>query len=115
VVTLKVKYADFSLVTRRVTLPDPTDDDRAIYEAARAQLARVERAQAVRLTGVSVSGFAGEEEAGQLGLFAGPAAPEPADATRRRALNAALDALTDRFGDQAVTRADLSRPRGGGG
>jgi DNA polymerase-4 len=111
VVTLKVKYADFSLVTRRVTLSHPTDDDRAIFEAARAQLARVERGRPVRLTGVSVSDFAGVAERGQLGLFAGPASPEPPDTARRRALNAALDVRADRFGEGTVTRADLARPR----
>ncbi len=110
VVTLKVKYADFTLVTRRVTLADPTDDDRAICVAARAQLARVDLSRPVRLTGVSVSGFAGEEERGQLDLFAaapGPAAGAPPGAARRRALNAALDAIADRHGEGAVTRADL--------
>jgi DNA polymerase IV len=68
-VTLKLKYADFEQVTRRVTLPAATDDGRAIYDAAAAQLARADLSRAVRLTGVSVSGFdAGAE---QLGLFDG--------------------------------------------
>ncbi|WP_242395230.1 DNA polymerase IV [Anaeromyxobacter oryzisoli] len=107
VVTLKVKYADFELVTRRVTLPHPTDDDRAIYEAARAQLERVELARPIRLTGVSVSGFAGPEEREQLGLFPPSVVPRPPEEDRRRRLNAALDALADRFGEGAVTRADL--------
>jgi DNA polymerase-4 len=35
--------------------------------------------------------------------------PRPAEAERRRALNAALDAIARRFGDGAVTRADLAR------
>jgi DNA polymerase IV len=105
VVTLKVKYADFSQVTRRVTLELPTDDDRAIFETARAQLARVELAQPVRLTGVSVSEFAGTEERGQLGLFAAEVVPRPGE-DKRRALNAALDRLADRFGDGAVRPAD---------
>jgi DNA polymerase-4 len=110
VVTLKVKYADFTLVTRRVTLPQPTDDDGTIHEAARGQLARIDLGRPVRLTGISVSGFAGEAERGQLGLFeTTPSARPPAD-ERRRALNAALDALADRFGEQAVTRADLVGP-----
>ncbi|HYD42288.1 MAG TPA: DNA polymerase IV [Anaeromyxobacter sp.] len=115
VVTLKVKYADFTLVTRRVTLGHPTDDDRILFDAARAQLDRVELARRVRLTGISVSDFAGPAERGQLGLFAGPApAAEPPDAGRRRALHSALDALADRFGDDAVVRADLAgrRPHG---
>nr|WP_041450411.1 DNA polymerase IV [Anaeromyxobacter dehalogenans] len=108
VVTLKVKYADFTLVTRRVTLERATDDDRAIFEAARAQLERVDLRRPVRLTGISVSGFAGDEERGQLGLFGGAPAPPPPEASRRKALNAALDALAGRFGEGAVTRADLA-------
>jgi DNA polymerase-4 len=107
-VTLKVKYSDFTLVTRRTTLPGATDDDRAIYDAARAQLARVDLARAVRLTGVSVSGFGDAEGTAQLDLFAPGAAPPP-DA-RRRALNQALDDIAERYGDGAVTRADEADP-----
>jgi DNA polymerase-4 len=109
-VTLKVKYGDFTLVTRRITLPFATDDDHALYQAARAQLDRVDLARPVRLTGVSVSGFEGEVGPGQLDLFAaGDAAPP--DASRRRALNAALDDIAGRFGEGAVTRADEGEPR----
>ncbi len=107
VVTLKVKYADFTAVTRRVTLERATDDGRAIVEAARRLLDRVDLARPVRLTGISVSGLAGDGERGQLDLFGAP----PADAQegeRRRALNAALDRLADRFGDGAVRPADLA-------
>jgi len=117
VVTLKVKYGDFSQITRRVTLDSPTDDDRLLYDAARAQLDRVDLTRPVRLTGVSVSDFATPAERGQLGLFAGPAqAPPPPETARRQALNTALDAIAGRFGDGAVVRADLAdRPRRGQG
>jgi DNA polymerase IV len=120
VVTLKVKYADFVSVTRRVTLPRPTDDDAVIYEAARAQLARIDPARAVRLAGVTVSGFseleAGEGEAGQLGLFEGAgeageaegSSRPTADETRRSRLNAALDRLSGKFGSGVVKPADLA-------
>jgi DNA polymerase-4 len=110
VVTLKVKYGDFTLVTRRATLEDATDDDRAIFETARAQLERVDLARPVRLTGISVSGFAGTEDRSQLDLFAAEVVPRP-EATRRRALNAALDSIAERFGEEAVTRADEADPR----
>jgi DNA polymerase-4 len=124
IVTVKVKYADFSLVTRRVTLGAPTDDAHAIYAAARAQLARADLSRPVRLTGVTVSGFEEERARPQLDLFgsAGGAAPGEAGApagdgaaevSRRRALNAALDRLADRFGDGAVVPGDLAG-RGGG-
>ncbi len=109
VVTLKVKYADFTLVTRRTTLERPTDDDRVLLEAARGLLARVDLEHPVRLTGISVSGFAGEAERQQLDLFGGAsAASAPEEDGRRRALNAALDRLADRFGDGTVVPADLA-------
>jgi DNA polymerase-4 len=110
VVTLKVKYSDFSAITRRTTLERPTDDDHAIVEEARRLLDRVDLTRPVRLTGLSVSGFAGEAERGQLDLF-GAATP---DDGRRRALNAALDRIADRFGDRAVVPADLARRPGRG-
>jgi DNA polymerase-4 len=116
VVTLKVKYADFTLVTRRVTLSAPSDDDRELFDAARAQLDRVDLERRVRLTGISVSDFADPAERGQLGLFPDPAREPPPGSARRKALHAALDAIADRFGDGAVVRADLaSRPRRGPG
>lgn len=113
VVTLKVKYADFTLVTRRVTLERATDGDRALYDAARGLLARVDLGRAIRLTGISVSGFAAEEERDQLDLFEAGRPPPSKEAQRRKALDTALDALADRFGDGTVRPADLDgRGRG---
>jgi DNA polymerase-4 len=102
VVTLKVKWADFTLATRRVTLPAPTDDGAVIYAAAREQLQRLDVDRPVRLTGVSVSGLDGAA-ARQLPLF------ERAD-PRRAALNDAVDAVARRYGPGAVRPATLARP-----
>lgn len=112
-VTLKITYAGFEQVTRQVTLEAPTDDDRAIYEAARLQLLRIEPGRPVRLAGVSVSVFRAAQR-DQLDLFThGETAAVPSE--RRRALNAALDNLRDRFGEASVRPADLvdrvERPR----
>jgi DNA polymerase-4 len=106
-VTLKVKYADFELITRRCTLPRATDDGRAIYEAAMAQLERTDLERPVRLTGVAVSGLT-DEPARQFDLFEDAPAQE---ARRRRSLNAALDAIADRFGEDALLPADLTGRR----
>jgi DNA polymerase-4 len=110
-VTLKLKYADFELVTRRCTLPHPTDDAGVIFAAVREDLGRADLSRPVRLTGVSVSGFAGEGPSGQLGLFDRPERAVEADARRGR-LNAALDALDDRFGEGTVRPATLAERDG---
>ncbi len=108
IVTLKVKYSDFAMVTRRTTLERPTDDDGVIHAAARAMLDRLDLVRPVRLTGISVSGLAGEEDRGQLDLFA-RAGPPGEEERKRRALNAAVDALAERFGDGAIVRAGVLR------
>ncbi|HVI76477.1 MAG TPA: DNA polymerase IV [Anaeromyxobacteraceae bacterium] len=102
-VTLKVKYSDFTLVTRRCTLAAATDDGAAVFAAAREQLERVELDRPVRLIGVSVSSF--EVRAEQLGLFEQRPA---ADAARRAAVNAAVDAVNRRFGREAIRPATLA-------
>jgi len=113
VVTLKIKYSDFTVVTRRTTLGVPTDDDRTIFLAARGQLDRVDLARPVRLTGISVSGLvptggAGSAAGDQLKLFAHAPGAGDAEGARRRQLNAAIDSLRDRFGEGAVGPAELA-------
>ncbi len=98
VVQLKLKYADFSAITRRTTLETPTDDGQVLYRAAVALLNRAPLDQKVRLTGVSAQDLGGAE---QLPLF-----DEGRGRTQR--LNAALDKIADRFGRGAVVTADLA-------
>ena len=98
-VQLKLKRADFTLVTRRATLDEPTDDGQLLYREAAALLAR-EPARPTRLTGVSAQNLVAAA-APQLGLFA----PPP---TAAQALNRALDAIANRFGTGSVTTADVA-------
>jgi DNA polymerase IV len=102
-VTVKIKYADFTLRTRRVTLPEAVQDTDAIHRAAVALLARMPLdGRRVRLTGVSVSGIVpGGLEAT---LF-----PDP-QAKKRQTLEQVTARIAERFGDQgAVRRASLIR------
>jgi DNA polymerase-4 len=101
VVQLKIKFADFNVITRRTTLSASTDDGQALYSAALELLERAHQGKPVRLTGVSVQSLK-EEGAQQLGLFSAP----PARSTK---LNATLDRIAERFGSNAITTADLTQ------
>jgi DNA polymerase IV len=100
-VTVKVKYADFTLRTRRTTLPEAVQDTDAIHRAAMDLLARVPLdGRRVRLTGVSVSGLV---EGGPA-----PALFPDERAEKRRRVEELTARIADRFGDEhAVTRATL--------
>lgn len=56
-VGLKLRFADFSTVTRDTRLPQPSADPALIAAAAREGLARVELRQKIRLLGVRVGGL----------------------------------------------------------
>jgi len=94
-VKIKLRWSDFTTLSRQITLGQPTDDDDVIYHAALELFIRNwPRGRPVRLIGVGISSF----EAGvQLGLWGGPS-------EERRHLIDALDRLRDRFGDKSVRR-----------
>ncbi len=98
VVQLKVKMADFTVLTRQATLADATDDGQCIYQTAATLLAAERLAGKVRLVGVSGHGLAGA--GGQLSLFA--------QDRRSSRLNQTLDRIADKFGEGTVTTADLA-------
>ena len=105
---LKVRSGDFTTWTRSKTLKAGTDLPETILTAARELLARRIRlrGKGVRLLGIGVSSL-DPAGAGQACLF-----PDPVD-DRAHRLAAAADALRERFGEAAVTRARLlRRPKG---
>jgi DNA polymerase-4 len=102
-VAIKLRYADFKTLTRQTTLAAPTDAGPELYEAALALLrAAWDTRQAVRLIGVGATNL--EAAARQLSLFA---SPDDAAVERQARLDAALDRIRERYGDDAVRRASL--------
>lgn len=95
-VKLKVRWADFTTITRQTTLAQPTDDDGPLYAAANRLLGTVWRGQPVRLVGVGVSGLS--SGARQLGLWDKPD-------ERAERLAQAIKTLRARFGAGAIQRA----------
>jgi DNA polymerase-4 len=72
-VTLKIKYSDFQLVTRRRTSEDPLSSADDVFRAACELLERTEAGRRpVRLAGIALSGFLERKKpipGGQAGLF----------------------------------------------
>ncbi|MFE5671898.1 DNA polymerase IV [Agromyces sp. NPDC056523] len=104
-VTLKLRYGDFTTVTRSRTLAEPTDVARRIYEEALVPLAElVGDGRRVRLIGV---------RAEQLRATGGGAPLWDPDEDWRDA-ERTIDEVTRRFGRGAVRPAALVRPGGPG-
>lgn len=96
---LKLRYGDFSTITRQATLPDPTDTGPVIYARALALFdAAWDRRRPVRLIGVGGGNL--EQPGRQMRLF------EQAS-TRQTQLDVALDRIRERFGEDAIQRASL--------
>ncbi len=94
-VTLKLRYADFTTITRQQTLPKPDDIDQTIFETG-LKLLKNELSsgkQAVRLIGIGVTNLV---EVGKQ--------PDMLDQTGQRLeqLNAAIDRIRKKYGFTAI-------------
>lgn len=97
-VKLKLRWADFTTLTRQVTLEQATNHDDVICQAALDLFERNwTEGRPVRLIGVGVSGF--REGSQQLGLW-----EQPSLSPEREKLEAALDELRERFGRHVIRR-----------
>lgn len=98
-ITLKVKYRDFTQVTRSRTLKRPTNGTRMIYESAVGLLRELDIKNKLRLIGIGVSQFG--EKTQQLSLFQDELEKEN---EREALLDKTMDSLRERFGDKAPMR-----------
>lgn len=103
-VTLKLRYSDFTTLTRANTFSFFTCLDDDIYKAAkRLFLTNWSRSRQIRLVGVTVSSLSSKNDfMRQLALFE--------EDEKRRRVTAAMDNVRDRFGENAITRASLIKP-----
>ncbi|MGB6930872.1 MAG: DNA polymerase IV, partial [Syntrophobacteria bacterium] len=102
-VTLKVKYHDFVQITRSVTLQEPTDDGREIFQSCCDLLSKTEASKRpVRLFGISLSQLDLADKERQLALF-----EQRRGAPKRKRLNRALDTISDKYGDEAIVPGTL--------
>ena len=103
VVTLKLKRADHSLLTRRQSLRDATQMADTLYRAARALMDQVPQGAAYRLIGVGLSDLVPEDGADRSGDLLDPQAARRAEAER------ATDAIRSKFGPDAILKGRALR------
>ena len=94
-VSLKLRYEDFTTLSRSKTLPRPVSSNEAIFEAADSLLTRIRQAERrpVRLIGVGASGLV--EDVVQLSL-------EPSAETKGESLSAAFDKVRHKYGTRSL-------------
>ena len=97
-IQLKLRYKDFTTLTRAHTLPSPTQLDTEIFEQVRTLFRKNwKKGMHVRLLGVHASSFTGEAD--QINLLEGGRQQRWKDAL------AAADRLRDKFGESSVKLA----------
>ena len=98
-VALKLKTADFRIVTRNVRLQRSTQSAEDLFNAAEPLLARQTDGRAFRLIGVGAQRLAAAKETVQEDLFGDTGSGD-------RMIETVVDAVRQRFGDGAI---DLGR------
>ena len=99
---IRIRYEDFSTITRQRQFSRPTHADRDLLQCAVDLWEREQVSRPVRLIGFGVSGFdAAEPLQGELNL--GPFTREP-DLGKVERLDTAVDAVRTQFGSAALKR-----------
>jgi len=101
VVQIKLRYSNFETLTRQTALPQPTDLDDEIYEAAEKLFeANITPARPVRLIGVGVSKLSPPYR--QLSLW-------DDDQEEKEKLAGAIDQLKEKYGQDIIKRASMMK------
>ncbi len=97
-VKLKIRWPDFTTLTRQITLPTSTDNDDEIFHAAIKLMKTVRKQnQAVRLVGVGVSGIGAPVR--QLSLW-------DAGSEKSRKLQEVVDQLQKKYGRDIIHKGE---------
>ena len=100
-ISVELKYNDFSRVSHQMKLPTPTDNSTTIYQTALTLFDQLWNGTPIRLIGIRTAKLTGSDEPVQLSLF---------DQTDERSqklkkLDEAMDSIRQKYGKDSVTRA----------
>jgi DNA polymerase-4 len=104
-ITLKLKTADFRLITRAGSMADPTVLAEILYREAEVLLRREANGRAFRLIGIGAHALADLDEADPPGLL---------DQERKKlaGIERAIDAVRDKLGPDAIAKGRGFSPKG---
>lgn len=92
-VSLKLRYGDFTTISRSATLKRPANSNDAVYEAVEALFRAAWDGRPIRLIGVGLSNFV--DDAHQLAL-------EPSVDERQEKISAAFDRVRTKYGSRSL-------------
>ncbi len=118
-ISTEIKYNTFKKVSHQMTLYTPTNQTDLIYQTACALFDEIWDETPVRLLGIRSSKLVADTEPVQLSLFDLPQTMQTSASTacalpssrKKERLDAALDSIRKRYGDDAVMRGSLIAAR----
>ncbi len=97
-VYVKVKFSDLSIEVKHENLPEPTDYDSDLLNAADKCLNRIQLRKPVRAVGINAQNLFSKEDGFQVTIF-------EHERLKRLAISRALDNIRERFGTDSLFRA----------
>ncbi len=106
---IKLKFSDFSQITRSRKLDEPVCSSSAIFDQALSLFGKIRLNKKIRLAGVGVSSLKGKDAPVQLSLL-------PDDNPKKKqweSVDFAVDSISEKFGTYAVKKASLNKAKKG--
>ena len=105
VVFIKLKFSDFSQITRQKKLDDPICSSAAIFYEALALYRKIQLSKKIRLVGVGVGGLKDKDAPFQMSLIT----RESRQKKQWESVDEAVDTIAEKFGTNVIKKASLNR------
>jgi len=103
IVSIKLKFSDFSQITRQQKMDEPLSSSTAIFDIALSLYKKISLKKKIRLVGVGVAGLKDKDSPFQMSLMT-------RDVQQKKQwdhVDAAVDSIFEKFGGQVVKKAAL--------
>lgn len=105
-VFIKLKFSDFSQITRSKTMNTPVCSSAAIFNEALALFRKIELKKKIRLVGIGVTSLKGKDMPVQMQLIGKENLPEK----QWESVDKAVDSIMEKFGSDIIRKAALNEP-----